>query len=165
MPAKYANSENANANGGMHMGTGNMAFWLYLVGIAIIVLSHIWLLNKGTMVTADEIYYHSLTNLFAACLLIGGWWMRSSEEESLGIDNEVSALGSKLKHGAQQVKKTSTSWWDKFKGSEPAKKKKSIPYPEPRRRYDEADEAAAIRNFLNKSSASRMEGRGRGEYM
>ena len=54
---------------------GHMAFWLYVIGVLIVVGSHLWLLQKKTW-TPDDIYYHALLNLFAACLLIGGWWMR-----------------------------------------------------------------------------------------
>jgi hypothetical protein len=61
----------------------NVAFWLYVVGVAIVLLSHLWLLNRGTRLNAEDIYHHALLNLFAVFLLIGGWYMHSEEDAKI----------------------------------------------------------------------------------
>ena len=125
----------------------SIAFWLYVLGILIIVLSNLWLLHRGTLVTADNIYYHVLLNLFAACLLIGGWWMRSNEEK--GVERAERAERELETGETTGIKKT--NWLDMEKGAEEGEASGNLKRPS---RYsprdDEASAAAEIRAMLRK---------------
>lgn len=94
----------------------NIGFWLYVVGIVILIFANLWLLNKGTNSTPDDIYYTVLINLFGVCLVIGGWWMRSSEEkqalEGSGRKkpNTQSAQNSQNGQSARERDKSSSCW-------------------------------------------------------
>jgi len=109
---------------GLTNGYNNMSFWLYVIGLVVVVLSSIWLLQKGTSLSPDDIYYVSLLNLFAACLLVGGWWMRTSEDEET---TPLTSAGEKLKEKAEQGKKTVGSWIDKLTGKSPTTSSSSTP--------------------------------------
>jgi hypothetical protein len=90
------------------------SFWLYVIGMGILVLSILWVLVKSPMLSPDEIYYQSLLQLFAVCLLIGAWWTRSAEEDELcpemAVEKPMMFKPKKATGGP------STSFWDKWVG-------------------------------------------------
>jgi hypothetical protein len=75
--------------------------------------------------TADDIYYHALLNLFAACLFIAGWWMRSAEEERPSSSKSMKAspalqaplsAAELAREKAGEVKRSVSSWFEKLTG-------------------------------------------------
>jgi hypothetical protein len=58
---------------------------LYLVGILIVIGSHVWLLRVGHM--ADNVVKsHSYLNLIASALIIAGWLLKQNEKSN---DNQM----------------------------------------------------------------------------
>jgi hypothetical protein len=90
------------------------SFWLYVIGMGILVLSILWVLVKSPMLSPDEIYYQSLLQLFAVCLLIGAWWTRSAEEDELCP--EMAVAKPMMFKPKKATGGPSTSFWDKWVG-------------------------------------------------
>lgn len=57
----------------------NASLILFIVGILIVVVSHLWLLKQHTY-TKQGMDNHSYTNLVAAVLIIIAWYMGRCEK-------------------------------------------------------------------------------------
>ncbi len=53
-----------------------MSWWLYMIGLLIVVASHIYMLMGG--VTPDQMMAHAWVNIVAAILLAAGWLTRKA---------------------------------------------------------------------------------------
>lgn len=51
-----------------------VSWWLYGIGITIILVTHVYMLVAG--MTEDQVVGHAVINLIAAALLAGGWFKR-----------------------------------------------------------------------------------------
>lgn len=49
------------------------ALVLYLLGVLIVLGSHIWLLTLKTSMSEKERKYHAYINLLAVAMLVAGW--------------------------------------------------------------------------------------------
>ena len=56
--------------------TNKLSWSLYLLGLVIVVGSHIYMLTAG--VPADQMMGHAVINLVAAVLLAAGWLSRKA---------------------------------------------------------------------------------------
>lgn len=86
-------------------------WWMFVIGVAIGVFTHIYLLTRGKPMTWNETVQHSIWNLFAMCLILisasqyVGKHRKYSEVEDSG-ESEDTDLSDK----AQAVRK----WADSF---------------------------------------------------
>jgi len=53
-----------------------LSWWLYIVGLVIVLGSHIYMLAVG--LAQDQMTSHALLNLFGAIILAAGWLSRKS---------------------------------------------------------------------------------------
>lgn len=51
-----------------------MSWWLYIVGLLIVFITHIYMLTFG--LPADQMTGHAILNLLAGALLAWGWLSR-----------------------------------------------------------------------------------------
>lgn len=56
--------------------TNKLSWSLYLLGLVIVVGSHVYMLTAG--VSADQMMGHAVINLVAAALLAAGWLSRKA---------------------------------------------------------------------------------------
>jgi hypothetical protein len=130
----------------------NVSFWLYIIGVVILVWANLSLLMKRrTQVSQDDLYYTALLNLFATCLIVGGWWMKSKECISFKDISAADVFHEK----ADQSKRSVESFLNKLTGSGSRGSKYSKP-------YDEALSAADIRGLF--AEQDRMNPFGPGLY-
>ena len=45
--------------------------WLFVVGLLVVLGTHIYMLVAG--LSPEQMVFHAISNLIAACLLAGGW--------------------------------------------------------------------------------------------
>lgn len=78
-----------------------VAFWIYLLGLAIVFFSHLWLLSKSVKdLTQSDLENHAWLNLFAVLLLAGGWWMKNKKTDKIvQVADEDESLSNKVAHG------------------------------------------------------------------
>ena len=57
-----------------------LALVLYLIGLAIVIGSHVWLLIKGSL-PKNKVTEHSLANLLAAALIIIGYILNTRQQQ------------------------------------------------------------------------------------
>ncbi len=53
-----------------------MSWWLYMVGLLIVVASHIYMLTVG--LPAEQMTAHAVLNLVAGVLIAAGWLTRKA---------------------------------------------------------------------------------------
>lgn len=54
-----------------------MSWWLYLVGLVIVLGSHIYMLSMGGL-ASEEMNAHAILNVVAGVLLAAGWLTRKA---------------------------------------------------------------------------------------
>jgi hypothetical protein len=53
-----------------------MSWWLYLAGLAVVLVTHIYMLTVG--LPPEQMIGHAVLNLIAAVLLVSGWLSRNN---------------------------------------------------------------------------------------